>query len=264
MFTAVKNNFKDQGISTSLVMNVLKNDGPFKLFEKAYNYTIRVTFLLLPMRLKLLAARKINKFKSDDVTEIINYSFNVLGGFIRPVQIRDEFHDYLTLFKDKQPKTILEIGTDKGGSLFSLCKLAPHDAMIISLDLPDGDERGGYPKWKDSIYMMFKKDNQRLLLLRGDSHSEEMLKQVQEVLNGRKFDFVFIDGDHSYEGVKQDFEMYSPLVNDGGIITFHDIASQEAKEGVPLLWNEIKTKYEHSELIHDHKQSGFGIGCLIK
>jgi len=42
-------------------------------------------------------------------------------------------------------------------------------------------------------------------------------------LNGEPLDFLFIDGDHTYEGVKRDFEMYSPLVRNGGIIAFHDI-----------------------------------------
>lgn len=36
-------------------------------------------------------------------------------------------------------------------------------------------------------------------------------------------DFLFIDGDHAYEGVKADFEMYSPLVRKGGLVALHDI-----------------------------------------
>lgn len=41
-----------------------------------------------------------------------------------------------------------------------------------------------------------------------------------------KIDFLFIDGDHSYEGVKKDFELYSTLVNDNGIIVIHDTDSK--------------------------------------
>ena len=37
-----------------------------------------------------------------------------------------------------------------------------------------------------------------------------------------KFNFVFIDADHSYEGCKSDFEAWSPLVVPGGEIAFHD------------------------------------------
>jgi hypothetical protein len=37
-----------------------------------------------------------------------------------------------------------------------------------------------------------------------------------------KIDFLFIDGDHSYEGVKKDFELYSNILSDNGIIIIHD------------------------------------------
>ena len=37
-----------------------------------------------------------------------------------------------------------------------------------------------------------------------------------------KIDFLFIDGDHSYEGVKKDFELYSTIMSENGIITIHD------------------------------------------
>jgi predicted O-methyltransferase YrrM len=48
------------------------------------------------------------------------------------------------------------------------------------------------------------------------------LEEVKRILGGEKADFLFIDGDYTYEGVKRDL-MYSPLVREGGIIAFHDI-----------------------------------------
>jgi len=92
-------------------------------------------------------------------------------------------------------------------------------------------------------------------------------------LRDNKVDFLFIDADHSYEGVKKDFEMYSPLVRKGGIIAFHDIipdyytrygikTSSSAGE-VYKFWNEIKGKYEHLEIIKDRNQDGYGIGVLF-
>ncbi|MFN6069283.1 MAG: class I SAM-dependent methyltransferase, partial [Pseudanabaena sp.] len=65
-----------------------------------------------------------------------------------------------------------------------------------------------------------------------------------KVLNGDKIDFLFIDGDHTYEGVRQDYEMYSPLVQKGGYIAFHDINDTERHRQrnvhVAEFWNELE------------------------
>jgi len=54
-----------------------------------------------------------------------------------------------------------------------------------------------------------------------------------------KIDLLFIDGDHSYEGVKLDFELYSKILNPNGLILIHDtdsnfsetlITSEDAKK----------------------------------
>jgi len=83
-------------------------------------------------------------------------------------------------------------------------------------------------------------------------------------LNGNQLDFIFIDGDHSYEGVKKDFEMYSPLVKKRGIIAFHDIVNEDPSREdikVPYFWYEIKKKYSYKEIVVD--KINYGIGILI-
>jgi len=92
-------------------------------------------------------------------------------------------------------------------------------------------------------------------------------------LRDNKVDFIFIDDDHSYEGIKNDFEMYSPLVRKGGIIAFHDIIpdyyTRYRIETSPYVfevhkfWNEVKEKYEHLEIVKDKNQDGAGIGVLF-
>jgi hypothetical protein len=51
---------------------------------------------------------------------------------------------------------------------------------------------------------------------------------------------LFIDGDHSYEGVKADWDNFSPFVKDGGWVLFHDC--DETSPGVVKLFDEIKLK----------------------
>ena len=55
----------------------------------------------------------------------------------------------------------------------------------------------------------------------GDSHTEEMFNNVKDFCP--QYDFIFIDGDHTYDGVKRDFEMYKNLLSPRGVIGFHDI-----------------------------------------
>jgi predicted O-methyltransferase YrrM len=179
------------------------------------------------------------------------------------MQNKDEFIELLKIFKELNPKYILEIGTANGGSLFCFCKLAQDDATIISIDLPEGPLGGGYPEWRIPIYQAFAKENQNLFLLKKDSHKDETLLEVKKILEGNQLDFLFIDGDHSYEGVKKDFELYSTLVRKGGLIVFHDIVNNDPTRvdiEVPKFWSEIKNKYKFKEIIKD--KINFGIGIL--
>jgi len=159
----------------------------------------------------------------------------------------------------------LEIGTANGGTLFLFTMVASSDARIISIDLPGGRFGGGYPEWRIPLYESFAIHNQRMYLIRGDSHANSTLKKVKEILDEQGLSFLFIDGDHTYEGVKKDFEMYSNLVGEGGVIAFHDIVPgpHESVGGVPSFWNEIKHQFHYVELVKDWKQCGFGIGVIF-
>jgi len=74
---------------------------------------------------------------------------------------------------------------------------------------------------------------------------------VLRLLEGEQLDYLFIDADHTYEGVWRDFQMYAPLVRSGGMIAFHDIVThrKETRSEVERFWNEIKQKYRHREFV---------------
>jgi predicted O-methyltransferase YrrM len=99
-----------------------------------------------------------------------------------------------------------------------------------------------------------------------------MRDRARALLGGKPLDFLFIDGDHRYEGAKADFELYSPLVRPGGLIAFHDICPDHktlygtdtgcyAGE-VYRLWAELKPRFKTEELIENAGQDGFGIGII--
>jgi cephalosporin hydroxylase len=69
-----------------------------------------------------------------------------------------------------------------------------------------------------SHYMMYDED---FKLFIADSQTEETRDKVKEFCP--QYDLIFIDGDHSYEGVRRDFELYQDLLSPRGYIVFHDI-----------------------------------------
>ena len=65
-------------------------------------------------------------------------------------------------------------------------------------------------------------------------------------------------------GVRQDYEMYSPLVRKGGLIAFHDILEKQPtpQNQVYYFWKDIKQKTVTEEFVNDYDQTGFGIGII--
>ena len=184
---------------------------------------------------------------------------------IYPLQVRNEILFLLEQIQEIHPQIIVEIGTNKGGTLSLFANIATSTTKIISIDLPFGEFGGGYPEWKIPLYKSFAKDNQEIILIQADSHKESTLEMLRTELQQKKIDFLFIDGDHRYEGIKEDFETYSPLVRSGGIIAFHDIVIHKKMKGVNVhqFWNEIKENYKYIEKVENWDQGTCGIGILF-
>jgi predicted O-methyltransferase YrrM len=175
-----------------------------------------------------------------------------------------ELSSLLWLVQDLRPTMVLEIGTHSGGTLYCWCRLAQANATIVSIDLPGGKFGGGYTDERAQEMMsLFPTDGQQLHLLRADSHDPSTLEQLKSILDGRQLDLLFIDGDHTYEGVRRDFEMYSPLAAEGGAIVLHDILEHPTVPScdVRRLWNEVKDDYRHVEITARPETWG-GIGVL--
>ena len=239
------------------IRNAIKREGVLSLAGKSFRYTRARIYASL-------VKSQIRGFKDKNSKEIVQFSFNNFKGLIKPMQVKSEITKLLEILEKNRPRVIIEIGTANGGTLFSLSRIASDDAFIISVDLPGGEFGGGYPRWKIPLYNSFAIKNQKMYLVRADSHKEETLRKVKSILEGRKVDLLFIDGDHSYEGVKKDFEIYKSLVKKNGIIVFHDIVrhATETNCNVDKFWREIKKKYKNIEIIEDKNQGWGGIGLI--
>lgn len=202
--------------------------------------------------------------KSDDQSHLIEELWR--SHFFRPLQKRSEILRLVKVIKDLQPATICEIGAAGGGTTFLLAQAAAPDATVITLDL-------AFTEARQRAVGSFGRESQKIICLQGDSQKLESAQRVAECLAGQLLDVLYLDGDHSYEGIKSDFNLYSPLVRRGGLIVFHDIVPDYKTRygietnsyvgGVPQFWGEIKSAYEHvEEIVEDYEQDGYGIGIL--
>ncbi|MFX1363421.1 MAG: class I SAM-dependent methyltransferase [Promethearchaeota archaeon] len=185
------------------------------------------------------------------------------NNIIKLQQIKSELLKLLEKIKKLRPRIILEIGTLNGGTLFLFSRVIDTRAIIISIDLPKRKFNNLLPDWRIPLIKRFPLQHQKLKLIRANSHKASTLSQVKKIIDSKKIDFVFIDASHSYEGVKKDFEMYSPLVKDDGIIAFHDIVNLSGSiNTVYKFWEQIKNQYDFDEFYEDPTQKTGGIGVI--
>lgn len=132
--------------------------------------------------------------------------------------------------------SILEIGSRFGYNLLFMA-VSMKGNRLLSVDWPDAEGFNmGEVVHKELLYQgqKLKKAGFDINFIFGNSHTESVFEQVKK--HGT-FHTVFIDGDHSYEGVKQDYEMYGPLAEKQ--IIFHDVAPGN-QIGVAQFWAEVE------------------------
>jgi predicted O-methyltransferase YrrM len=180
-------------------------------------------------------------------------------------QKREEIVPALEAIQALRPQRVCEIGTAAGGTLYLLTRVSAPGALIVSIDLAISPHTR-------ALRAHLAKEGQRIVSLAGDSHDEAVATQLERLLDGEPLDALFVDGDHSYDGVRADFERYAPLVRSGGIVALHDINEDvRTRHGivtpsisgeVPRFWRELKKRHRTEELIADPEQDGFGIGLI--
>lgn len=140
----------------------------------------------------------------------------------------DAFHSmWYFLLKEFKPKNILEIGVYRGQTLSLFSLLANKFGFAseihgISPFTSAGDEVSEYMKNLDYVndvktnFNYFKLPSP--ILHKGFSTDEEMIK----IIESKQWDLIYIDGNHDYEVAKQDFEISSKNIKNGGLIVLDD------------------------------------------
>lgn len=140
--------------------------------------------------------------------------------------------------KDYQVQYV-EIGAFAGGSA---CLMLQHSNIkVISIDLG----RPIDPQIVTQNVEKFNNQNHFYKYIQGDSSSPSTKTQLLEYIS--EIDILFIDGDHSYQAVINDFNLYEDLVKDGGFIVFDDYHdnqhSPQVKPAVDDLILKIQDRY---------------------
>lgn len=190
------------------------------------------------------------------IPQIIDVAFMMFN----IVQNREEITWMAKEVKKIEPRHILEIGSERGGSMY-IWDMIAQKGKRISVDMCDANT-------KTFRELAFKKMGtfNNITFIESNSHSKETYDRVVKELAGAKVDFLFLDGDHSYDGVKQDFEMYSPLVREGGLIGFHDVIESEQNKKTNTLvykfWQELPASKRKEKIVGG--KDIFGVGLYTK
>jgi len=166
------------------------------------------------------------------------------------------FLDFLLSKNLGKCDNILEIGFENGGTAYLFSHICHN---LISVDIS---------KLRIDVTCIEKNLN-KYTYVEGNSRDIKTLNKVKKVLDGKSLDVLFIDGDHSYNGVSSDFYTYSPLVKSGGVVAFHDVHEDlrfDYSTWVTRFWEEV-IKVHHTnyvEIVDPVYRPGYGIGYFVK
>jgi predicted O-methyltransferase YrrM len=172
---------------------------------------------------------------------------------------------FMEACKKVNPKIVVEIGVYNCGNIRLLSTLVSDpDGLVVGIDF-DWSHLGATSTAPGKLRL--NKAVCPVIFMDGNSQEVETSEKLRGVLNGRKIDVLFIDGDHGSNPTRIDYELFSPMVKDGGIIGVHDLNDGGTKEQNAI--GEFNTKgfwdkLDHPRKFEYHADKGFGIGYLIK
>ena len=165
------------------------------------------------------------------------------------------------LVRNVRPRRLVELGVCLGTSFFAFCQAVKDgglDTELVAVDTWEGDEHTGRygPGYLEQFNAVWRTRFPRLAVRQVKRPFDEAREEVEDA----SVDLLHLDGCHTYDAARHDYETWSGSVRGGGIVLFHDIAVRDADRGfgVYRLWAELKGRFPTAEFGHS-----FGLGVLF-
>ncbi len=162
-----------------------------------------------------------------------------------------------------RPRVIVELGTYRGVSYAAFCEAARREKLetrCFAVDTWQGDEQSLF--YDDRVYDEFREFHDA----RYAAFSTLLRCTFDEALprfDDGSVDLLHIDGLHTYQAVRHDFESWLPKLSGGGVVLFHDTNIHRPDFGVWQLWRELKEHYPHFEFQHSCGLGALAVGNAV-
>jgi O-antigen biosynthesis protein len=169
---------------------------------------------------------------------------------IRPSTWIEHVPFAMCLLAMTRPRVLVELGTYSGVSYCAFCQAAKGLSLEIqcfAVDTWRGEILEDLRQHHDALYGHFSR------LIQSD------FLEARSLFEDESIDLLHIDGFHTYDAVKNDYETWISKMSARGVILFHDIAVRENDFGVWKFWEEIKSTFPERHFEFEH---GYGLGVL--
>src|SRR5262249_32528430 len=162
------------------------------------------------------------------------------------------------------PSLFVELGTYRGTSYFSFCQAVAAlrlPTQCFAVDSWEGDLHAGF--YDESVFAHVHACNERKYAGFSRLVRSSFDDALPHFLDG-SIDLLHIDGLHTYEACRHDFESWLPKLSRRAIVLFHDTNVRERGFGVHRLWAELAERYPHFEFTHEHGLGVLGVGTALE
>lgn len=163
--------------------------------------------------------------------------------------------------KKIKPKLIVELGTYYGCSYFSFAQAIKDNRLatkLVGIDTWEGDTHTGL--YNDTVFETFRDLRDKFAMDGVIDYSQfdykrSRFKDAVDSFEDNSIDILMIDGTHTAEAAKEDFETYLPKLSENAIVLFHDTTVK--RFSLHKYWNKISRKYVSFNI-----ENRFGLGIL--